>query len=788
MDSTITSAIPGYANLRKIRFISNDRITFKAFGNEGGLETIRSYSVTAPDQTASGISYLALGDSFSSGEGSGAYLRGTVESGVNTCHTSTKSYPYQIANFLGFNSSQMKTVACSGAISKNVLIKEQYPTLPANNILGEWLPGYKTQIDRVVNATPSIVTMNMGGNDVDFKGMIATCVKSVSTCFSTREDRLEKVNNINNQFSKWVGMYKKIKENSAPGAKVYIVGYPKIAYSSAGYACGFNVMLDQSELEFSDKITTYLNYVISQAAASAGVVYVNVENSLSGSKLCETNSESVAVNGLTQGNDTYLIIDNGSYHPNALGQKKMYDAIKLDTDDFTKIAAAPNTTIQAPKSTDNNSALNGLLLNAPSTSRPLYDTMTLDPSVAVNVNRGQTLAYSISGIDYGLKPNTSYNATIFSTPTDLGNFMTDSDGNLTIAATVPTTVETGLHTLSITGLSLSGENVNMTTTAYIKDSDTDYDGDGIVNAADTCPYFVNSSYDSDQDGIDDACDGTVGIPPLYRARNGNASLGEDASYIYVDRNTAVATSIGINDYNPDIAEWVTVAHTTSTDKASSQIASFSTEDALADQAPVYERYVPNLSTRTVSDGCVTLTPLSLSPITQTSGLSAMQIVSLENSNCRTAPPEADTDSNGVPDNQQGIYRARNGISDNGEDFTLIYVERSVAAAEAALGISDYDSNADGWAVIGVTDTTNTGIYSSIALLNSNNTLAANDGKFTLSMLNTMDSTNLRLIKPQALYGNSQNCAAVTPVSLDVVKRGYSRAVDIIGLISGQSCI
>ncbi len=59
--------------------------------------------------------YLALGDSFASGEGTFNYIAGT-EDGPNQCHQSIFSYPYLMQSNVGETAS----VACSGAKISNI--------------------------------------------------------------------------------------------------------------------------------------------------------------------------------------------------------------------------------------------------------------------------------------------------------------------------------------------------------------------------------------------------------------------------------------------------------------------------------------------------------------------------------------------------------------------------------------------------------------------------------------------------------------------------------------------
>jgi len=103
--------------------------------------------------------YLALGDSYSAGEGLGPFLPGS-----GSCDRSPESYPEIVAHHFG--DLQLKFLACSGATI--------------------------AQIDRQVSSLPSrtlrhveITTVTAGGNDLPFFGLITACVGAVNATTSS---------------------------------------------------------------------------------------------------------------------------------------------------------------------------------------------------------------------------------------------------------------------------------------------------------------------------------------------------------------------------------------------------------------------------------------------------------------------------------------------------------------------------------------------------------------------------------------------------------------------------
>ena len=119
MYSFIQSKIPGFTSILQLRFQTGNLLKIYASHTENNVSGIGEYLLAAPGTTLKGMDYLALGDSFSSGEGAHNYEIGTDEHSFNMCHLSKNSYPYVIAEKLQLNS--FHSVACSGAISYNVI-------------------------------------------------------------------------------------------------------------------------------------------------------------------------------------------------------------------------------------------------------------------------------------------------------------------------------------------------------------------------------------------------------------------------------------------------------------------------------------------------------------------------------------------------------------------------------------------------------------------------------------------------------------------------------------------
>src|SRR6185437_10597645 len=110
----------------------------------------------------------------------------------------------------------------------------------------------------------------------------------------------------------------------------------------------------------------YLNNALAQAAAKADVAYVDISQALAGHRLCEAPSYDIAINGLTAGTDGgplgLKVFGKESYHPNALGQGLIEQAILKQTHNLAAGAASGSTS-----NTDSGQKL----LNAPKTGRTI---------------------------------------------------------------------------------------------------------------------------------------------------------------------------------------------------------------------------------------------------------------------------------------------------------------------------------------------------------------------------------------------------------------------------------
>jgi lysophospholipase L1-like esterase len=224
------------------------------------------------------IRYAALGDSFSSGVGTGSYTLSA------SCKRSVYAYPYLVAQQL--RNTSLSFVACSGATTQDLIASQL----------------------QAVTSTTSLVTLTIGGNDIDFAGLIYQCtVADCSTALDTTRANLEATLG-----PKLDQVYDAVKSRAASGAKIVVLGYPRI-FSGAG--CLGTLGITSTEESKANDLADSLDQVIAEHAAADGVTYQSAISAFTGHAVC---SSSPWLNGLNLANT------DESYHPNRAGQSSGY--------------------------------------------------------------------------------------------------------------------------------------------------------------------------------------------------------------------------------------------------------------------------------------------------------------------------------------------------------------------------------------------------------------------------------------------------------------------------------
>jgi len=587
----ISSQIPGYSGIRYIKFLDDNTISFYASYTDGAATKYAQYTLSTKPGLATNLQYLALGDSYISGEGAFRYLNGT-DTVDNQCHVSLLSYPLLAGKDLGYDSYH--SVACSGAITNDIINtsdgyrgqakphtskQELDKSGKMPSILSNFQQGYIDQLDFVKQYQPKVVTISIGGNDIGFSARLQSCIFGGS-CYSTYEDRLEFVREVNATFPKLVDTYTKIKNAGAADAQIYVIGYPQIANTDGN--CALNVHMNHDELVFAQQAINYLDAVISQAAAKAGVFYVDTQDALLGHRLCEAGPGSVAMNGISAGNDfpdkLNGPIGRESYHPNAYGHQLLERYTLNATYNLTAPMPAADLSARPPSETGQE------ILNAPHSGLTVRAT-EFDSDISADLAYQQTPTdVSIDGTNHLLPPNSALQAEIHSSPASLGAFTTDSVGNLTTQITIPASVPTGYHSLHFYGTNVAGQPVDIYKVIYVAATADDLDGNGVADSTQGCVGVPASGQDSDQDGVDDACDSDITSPPTVvaasevaatvSAQSGLILADSDSELSSPDNSTVASSKISASSVTTQTSPAAVLGANTS-----SRIASLSKEHA-----------------------------------------------------------------------------------------------------------------------------------------------------------------------------------------------------------------
>jgi lysophospholipase L1-like esterase len=230
-----------------------------------------------PAQAGSVVNYVALGDSYSSGVGTGS------ESG--SCEQSPNAYGplWAKANPV----ASFTFAACSGARTSDVI---------------------KSQLSALSSAT-TLASITIGGNDVGFSSIMETCVlKSTSSCESAIAAGEQYANNtLPGLLDTMLGDIRA----HAPNAEVIVLDYPDFYDLGAWFCIG----LSSADHQALDAGVDDLDGVLKTAATNNGDTFADVRSQFSGHELCDGSAWVHSVD-LTN-------IDE-SYHPTATGQQSGY--------------------------------------------------------------------------------------------------------------------------------------------------------------------------------------------------------------------------------------------------------------------------------------------------------------------------------------------------------------------------------------------------------------------------------------------------------------------------------
>jgi lysophospholipase L1-like esterase len=232
-------------------------------------------ALVVPAAAAAQPTYVALGDSYASGVGTRTYYNDG-----SGCDRSPEAYGPLIAAARGY---ALSFEACSGATTGNVISSQLGP----------------------LNATTSLVTVTIGGNDAGFSTVITDCAAFYFPCQSAINTA---DSYIQNQLPAVLDTTYGDIRSHAPNAYVVVLGYPRL-FTASGATCNVDALTSSHEQELN-QTADLLDGVVSARASAHGFTYVDPRTAFANHEIC---SSSEWLNGLS-----WPVSE--SFHPNVSGQ------------------------------------------------------------------------------------------------------------------------------------------------------------------------------------------------------------------------------------------------------------------------------------------------------------------------------------------------------------------------------------------------------------------------------------------------------------------------------------
>lgn len=237
-----------------------------------------------------GIRYVALGDSYSAGEGIEPWFE--VPGPGKGCHQSEKGY----ATFVGDEDYELPGdpdvnldyVACSGAVLKDIVAVQQ-------NARGE---RHIVQLSRV-DAGADLLTLTVGGNDLGFSEVLSHCATQAdcqndgyATLNSGRSLTLDEFLDVRLALFRpeVESLYRTLRERTEDNASIVALNYPELFDDGDLLrlsGCPEADVFGKGEREYLNDRVEDLRDSIDDAAGSAGVWFADVIEEFRGHRVCE---------------------------------------------------------------------------------------------------------------------------------------------------------------------------------------------------------------------------------------------------------------------------------------------------------------------------------------------------------------------------------------------------------------------------------------------------------------------------------------------------------------------
>lgn len=263
--------------------------------------------------------YVAMGDSYQSGEGDFANYEAGTDQDSDLCHRSPNAYPHQLVKTGAVNLT-LDFVACSGAEIPDLSTRTVSATRPP------WTEG--AQLDHL-NEHTRLVTIGIGGNDTGFKTVLTKCVQNSILTIYTNNCTIDQGKDVAGRLDsldhgaindKLRVLYRTIRKQ-APYARVIVVSYPRFFNSEPAVFFGRCNFVGNADQQWLNNAVIEADGSIGVTAVQSGFDYLNMANGFDGHEACDPNPW---INGIRVfGRNFSGPVAPESFHPNPSGHTQI---------------------------------------------------------------------------------------------------------------------------------------------------------------------------------------------------------------------------------------------------------------------------------------------------------------------------------------------------------------------------------------------------------------------------------------------------------------------------------